>query len=157
MIERSLNNYVQMKNASNRYYQTTLNTLSNQLGVSTLNVKRQLKSLVRENEYRYYYKHSSRGEYITITSSKMLDDLSLIKLTKTDKTLLDFLFNKEPTESLRKKHEVEAYKAEVGLMSKWQKQDNLVFTYAIKENSILNYQETFAKLSENSKDAYITK
>lgn len=154
MIERSLNNSMQTDSASNGYYQTTLSDLSNQLGVSTLNIRRQLKSLVRENEYRYYYKHSSRGEYITITSSKILDDLPLIKLTKTDKALLDSLFNTEPTEFLRKKHEVESYKAEVGLMSKWQKQDNLVFTHAIKENSILNYQETFAKLSENSKDAY---
>lgn len=154
MIEYSLNNPVKKDNASIRYYQTTLSELSNQLGVSILNVRRQLKALDRTNEYRYYYKYSSKGEYINITSSKLLDDLSLIKLTKTDTALLNSLFNTEPTKFLRKGHEVEAYKAEVGLMSKWQKQDNLVFTNAIKENSILNYQETFAKLSENSKDAY---
>ena len=54
IIERSLNNYVQTDNASNRYYQTILNILSDQLGVSILNIRRQLKALVRTGKYRYY-------------------------------------------------------------------------------------------------------
>lgn len=138
------------------YLKTSIETLSESLGLSESTVKRSLAKLIDEGKI---VKVSKRGHMggIALFEPEDLDNLRLVKKTKTNENLLDILFPKtgtyEPKGIRRTKEEMSAYKAEQLQMSKKLQQDNKIFTDALSHFNAFDYNETFGKL-DTAKEVY---